>query len=78
MVGSMEELLRNYLEKHHPAKILFDELQKMGNVYLIGGVLREIKDNGTIRYLRDIDIVLDTLDENAYKKFINRLLYFCL
>lgn len=71
MALSMEELLRDYLEKHYPARILFDELQKMGNVYLIGGVLREIKDNGTIRYLRDIDIVLDTLDENVYKKFIN-------
>lgn len=72
MVVSMEKLLREYLEKHYPARILFDELQTMGNVYLIGGVLREIKDNGTIHYLRDIDIVLDTSDKNAYNTFINK------
>ena len=67
----MEELLRDYLEKHYPARILFDRLQTMGNIYLIGGVLREIKDNGTIHYLRDIDMVLDTSDENAYNRFIS-------
>ena len=71
MVVNMEELLRDYLEKHYPARILFDQLQKMGNIYLIGGVLREIKDNGTIHYLRDIDMVLDVADENAYNRFIN-------
>lgn len=71
MVASMEDVLREYLEKHYPAKILFDQLQGMGNVYLIGGVLREIKDNGTIRFLRDIDIVLDTSDVDTYNKFIS-------
>lgn len=71
MVVNMEELLRDYLEKHYPARILFDRLQTMGNIYLIGGVLREIKDNGTIHYLRDIDMVLDTSDENAYNRFIS-------
>lgn len=67
----MKTLLNEYLEKHYPAKILFDKLQQLGNTYLIGGVLREIKDNGAIRYLRDIDIVLDTKNVDAYNRFVN-------
>ena len=47
----MKTLLNEYLAKHYPARILFDKLQQLGNTYLIGGVLREIKDNGAIRLL---------------------------
>lgn len=63
----MEKVLSEYLMKHHPAKILFEKLGELGDIYLIGGVLREIKDNGKVLFLRDIDIVLDTEKENEYE-----------
>lgn len=66
----MEMLLKEYLAKHFPAQILFEKLKKLGHVYLIGGVLREIRDNGKIRSLRDIDIILDTEHETEYRDFL--------
>lgn len=63
-------MLNEYLTKHHPARMLFNGLQELGDVYLIGGVLREIKDNGRIVSLRDVDVIIDTSKEKEYEKFI--------
>lgn len=70
MEKNMEKMLSEYLTKHNPAKVLFDELKGLGNVYLIGGVLREVRDNGGIQSLRDIDIVLDTIKEKEYREVL--------
>lgn len=67
----MEKVLKEYLTKHHPARILFERLGELGCIYLIGGVLREIKDNGKILFLRDIDIVLDTEKEKEYELLLS-------
>lgn len=66
----MEMMLSEYLTKHHPARILFERLGELGDVYLIGGVLREIKDNGKILSLRDMDIILNTEREKDYEDFL--------
>lgn len=55
----MKNSIYNYLKIHPPAFELFKELEKAGNLYLIGGVLREYRDNGDILNLRDVDIVLE-------------------
>ena len=70
MKDSVEMLLNEYLTKHHPARILFNGLQELGDMYLIGGVLREIKDNGRIISLRDMDVVLNTTNEKKYEQFL--------
>ena len=70
MRDSIEKMLNEYLTKHHPARILFNGLQGLGDMYLIGGVLREIKDNGRIISLRDMDVVIDTLKEKEYENFL--------
>lgn len=70
VADNMEMVLSEYLTQHHPARILFEKLKELGDVYLIGGVLREIKDNGRIKTLRDIDIVLDTEKEIEYRNII--------
>lgn len=67
----MEKILNEYLVKHHPARILFEKLGELGDIYLIGGVLREIRDNGKILLLRDIDIVLDTERELEYRNLLS-------
>lgn len=66
----MEMMLSEYLTKHYPARILFERLGELGDVYLIGGVLREIKDNGKILSLRDVDIILNTEREKEYEDFL--------
>lgn len=70
MRDSIEVMLNEYLTKHHPARILFNSLQELGDIYLIGGVLREIKDNGRIISLRDMDVILNTSNEEKYEEFI--------
>lgn len=52
--------IENYLNYHPPAEQLFKELYEIGEIYLIGGVLREFLDAGDIKNLRDIDIVINT------------------
>ena len=36
MRDSIEKMLNEYLTKHHPARILFNGLQEIGDMYLIG------------------------------------------
>lgn len=67
---NIEKVLRSYLSHHPPAAELFQKLLQLGNVYLIGGVLREFCDNQDIVSLRDIDIIVDTENENEYQTFM--------
>lgn len=59
-----------YLDNHPPAKCLFDKLLSIGEVYLIGGVLREYRDHKAIKNLRDIDIVVDVKQNKAWDDII--------
>ncbi len=58
-------------------------MEEIGNIYLIGGVLREFKDNNKIINLRDIDIIIDIknsvclekiLSKNARENFLDMLM----
>lgn len=60
--------IENYLNYHPPAKQLFNELYEIGELYLIGGVLREFIDVGDIKNLRDIDIVINTKNVNKFNE----------
>lgn len=71
---SLKEMIYLYLKKHPPALELFNMLERAGTLYLIGGVLREFKDNGDILDLRDIDIVIDVEDNGCWE---NILFKFC-
>jgi len=66
----VKTIINNYLKQFPPAYEIFYELQNLGFVYLIGGVLREFRDYGKIRYLRDIDIILDIDDVEACEKIL--------
>ena len=58
----MKEAIYAYLNRYPPALELFHKLERVGNIYLIGGVLREYRDHKTIQQLRDIDIIVDIKD----------------
>ena len=60
--------IENYLNYHPPAEQLFKELYEIGEIYLIGGVLREFLDAGDIKNLRDIDIVINTKEIDKFNE----------
>lgn len=67
---TLDEVITEYLDKHPPAKELFEGLKHLGNIYLIGGVLREYKDNDSIGALRDVDMITD-IPEQEYEQFMS-------
>lgn len=66
----LKEVIYLYLEKYPPALKLFRMLEEIGNIYLIGGVLREFKDNNNIINLRDIDIIIDVKNNEYLEKIL--------
>lgn len=58
MSGIKDEIY-SYLQDYPPSMELLNCLEEAGDLYLIGGALREYKDYGKIKKLRDIDIVID-------------------
>ena len=63
---NLHNVLKEYLKENEPADLLFEELTNCGDVYLIGGVLREYKDHQSFENLRDIDIVVDVKNETLW------------
>lgn len=66
----MKKSIYNHLKKCPPAFEVFKKLEQFGNLYLIGGVLREYKDHKYIQELRDIDIVVDAEDKKSCKEML--------
>lgn len=58
------------MENHPPALELFKKLEDVGNLYLIGGVLREFLDHKKIIHLRDIDIVVEVNNYSLWENFL--------
>ena len=50
------DALHDYFISRPQLRELYDLLEQVGYIYLIGGVLREYKDHECIINLRDIDI----------------------
>ena len=53
------DALHDYFISRPQLRELYDLLEQVGYIYLIGGVLREYKDHECIINLRDIDITID-------------------
>ena len=66
----MKDSIYSYLGKFPLAFELFKIIEEMGDLYLIGGLLREYKDYGKIHELRDIDIVIDVKDKALYEEIL--------
>lgn len=72
---SLKEAIYQYLVKHPPTLRLFQGLEEAGDIYLIGGVLREFKDNGDILELRDIDLVIEIKDQKKWENTLSEFPY---
>lgn len=70
-MNNLKETIYLYLEKYPPALTLFRTLEETGNIYFIGGVLREFRDNHDIIHLRDIDIIIDIKKGERWKKLLS-------
>lgn len=68
---NLKNVIYTYLEKYPPSLELFYLLERAGDIYLIGGVLREYRDNGNILDLRDIDIVIDVHQKELWQQILN-------
>lgn len=62
--------IEKYLKKYPPAQILFEKLVEIGDVYIIGGLLREYKDNNQINSLRDADFSINIKHKEKWEKVI--------
>ena len=58
----------DFLEKYPPSLELYRALHQAGDLYLIGGVLREYRDKGDIEELRDIDIIINVTSQGAWQE----------
>ena len=68
----MKNTIYSYLKKHPPAFTLFELLEQIGSIYLIGGVLREFLDHRAINDLRDIDIIINIRNKNLWAEVLNK------
>lgn len=67
---SLKDAVAKYFSKHPPAQELFSRLLCAGDIYLIGGVLREFCDNGDLVTLRDVDIVVDVKNQSYWQSVL--------
>lgn len=67
---SLKNAVIKYLAVHPPAWELFSQLLQAGDLYLIGGILREFCDNGALVSLRDIDIIVDVKNQAVWQNAI--------
>lgn len=67
----MKKTIYNYLELHPPALELFHLLEHTGEIYLIGGVLREFLDHAAINELRDVDIIINIKDRALWSTILD-------
>lgn len=68
----MKHAIYKYLQKCPPALEFFRQLEQAGNIYLIGGILREFRDHNGIANLRDIDIIVSINNAELWKIILNK------
>lgn len=74
MEVSIRSNLKEYLNHHPIADQLFMKLYNIGELYLIGGVLREFLETGDIENVRDIDLVISTKKLVSFMKSVQNII----
>lgn len=69
-----KEIIR-YLEVFPPALEVFHQLLEIGNVYVMGGLLREYKDNQKLIELRDADFCLEIEHRDLWEQLLKKISY---
>ena len=70
---NLKEEVEKFFEKYPPALEIYNKLTQVGEVYIMGGILRELKDNGRIEKLRDADFAIDIKNKIIWKELINEV-----
>lgn len=70
MMNSIQFEIEKYFQKYPPAAQIFNDLYEIGDVYVLGGLLREYKDNQQITNLRDADFCISIQNEDLWKKLL--------
>lgn len=70
-MNNIKSAVDAYIRKYPPAFELFQNLLEVGDVYMIGGVLREYRDKEKIEDLRDADFIIDIHDRSKWERIIS-------
>lgn len=70
-MNNIKSAVDTYIRKYPPAFELFQDLLEVGDVYMIGGVLREYRDKEKIEDLRDADFIIDIHDRPKWERIIS-------
>ena len=65
--------IERYLEKYPPAMRVYKMLIQAGNVYVMGGLLREYKDNNEIIESRDADFTIDIKNWKLWNELLEQI-----
>lgn len=74
MEVSIRSNLKKYLNHHPIADQLFMKLYNIGELYLIGGILREFLETCDFRNVRDIDLVISTKKLVSFMKSVQNII----
>ena len=73
MCNKIRTEVEAYLAQYPPALSLFRKIMKVGDVYIVGGLLREYRDNGKIQELRDADFSINIKNRELWKELLNEM-----
>ena len=65
--------ITEYLQNYPPAFEVFSRLIDIGDIYVMGGILREYRDRGKIKDIRDADISILIHDFDAWNRLISEI-----
>ena len=73
MYNNLRIEIEEYLKKYPPALWLYKMLIQAGDVYVMGGLLREYKDKDKIAELRDADFTIDIKNRKVWDELLRRI-----
>ena len=65
--------ITEYLQNYPPAFEVFSRLIDIGDIYVMGGILREYRDRGKIKDIRDADFSILIHDFDAWNRLISEI-----
>ena len=73
MYNNLRIEIEEYLKKYPPALWIYEMLIQAGDVYVMGGLLREYKDKDKIVELRDADFTIDIKNRKVWDELLRRV-----
>lgn len=74
-MNKIKDEMIKYLRQFPKAVDLFNQLLEIGNVYIMGGLLREYKDKQKIENLKDVDFCIEIEREDLWDNLLHTIPY---